>query len=304
MSLGVLCPGQGGQGTKMLDLIDTHDKILELAEPILGASIRRILSDCPSSIYHNIIAQPLLCAVQLATWCALKNEIARPIVFAGYSVGELAAYGCVDALTPVDMLAVAAARAQFMSEACPEPCRMTAVRGLRRAMIERLATEHGVYLSIINEHDHFIVGGLASLMHLFEAAGQAAGACLIPLRVSVASHTPLMVSAAAALTEALGRIELRSPVIAVLSAIDGSPVMTAERVVGSLRDQLYNTVDWAACIHSLQEKGCTAVLELGPGDSLVRMVRRSLPDMPARSVSEFRTLSGVIAWVNKMSPDA
>jgi [acyl-carrier-protein] S-malonyltransferase len=39
------------------------------------------------------------------------------------------------------------------------------------------------------------------------------------------------------------------------------------------------------------------LLELGPGADLARMARDRLPDISARSIAEFRTLKGAVAWV-------
>jgi [acyl-carrier-protein] S-malonyltransferase len=45
----------------------------------------------------NVVAQPLVCAWQLAVWAEIAARLPQPSAFAGYSVGELAAYGCAGA---------------------------------------------------------------------------------------------------------------------------------------------------------------------------------------------------------------
>ena len=65
----------------------------------------------------------------------------------------------------------------------------------------------------------------------------------------------------------------------------------------ALSAQLAQTIDWAACLDGLRERGCTVLLELGPGPGLARMARDRTPEIPARSVAEFQTLDGVIEWV-------
>jgi [acyl-carrier-protein] S-malonyltransferase len=47
----------------------------------------------------------------------------------------------------------------------------------------------------------------------------------------------------------------------------------------------------------LRERGCTVLLELGPGAGLARMARDRAPDIAARSVSEFNRIEGVLDWV-------
>jgi [acyl-carrier-protein] S-malonyltransferase len=62
---------------------------------------------------------------------------------------------------------------------------------------------------------------------------------------------------------------------------------------------LAETIDWAACLDGLRERGCTVLLELGPGAGLARMARDRMPDIPARSVAEFNSLDGVLDWVGR-----
>jgi [acyl-carrier-protein] S-malonyltransferase len=47
------------------------------------------------------------------------------------------------------------------------------------------------------------------------------------------------------------------------------------------------------------EMGCTVFLELGPGRGLARMISTRFPDVQARSVEEFRSLSAVARWVGR-----
>jgi [acyl-carrier-protein] S-malonyltransferase len=86
----------------------------------------------------------------------------------------------------------------------------------------------------------------------------------------------------------------RSP---VLAGIDGTPVLSRARAIETLARQTAQTILWHACLEGLREAGCTVLLELGPGADLARMARDRLPDIPARSIAEFRTLKGAVAWV-------
>src|SRR4051794_28001936 len=85
----------------MLDLVRGEpeaERVLALASAVLDAPVADILSGPAEALFTNATAQPLICAVELATWAALSSQLPSPRVFAGYSVGELAAYGCAGAL--------------------------------------------------------------------------------------------------------------------------------------------------------------------------------------------------------------
>jgi [acyl-carrier-protein] S-malonyltransferase len=47
------------------------------------------------------------------------------------------------------------------------------------------------------------------------------------------------------------------------------------------------------------ESGVRVFLELEPGTALARLARDIIPDVAARSVEEFKTLSGVSDWVSR-----
>src|SRR4051794_34816703 len=147
MTLGILCPGQGGQNPGMLDILKGEpaaQTVLDAAGHVLGADPRDLVAGPPQEMHRNAVAQPLLCAVQAATWAALRSHLPSPRVFAGYSLGELAAYGCADAVGTDELLDLARRRAAAMDRACPEPSGLLAVRGLDRPQVEALCRSHAV----------------------------------------------------------------------------------------------------------------------------------------------------------------
>ena len=302
MTLGILCPGQGGQNPGMLDILKSEpaaQTVLDAAGHVLGADPRDLVAGPPQEMHRNAVAQPLLCAVQAATWAALRSHLPSPRVFAGYSLGELAAYGCADAVGTDELLDLARRRAEAMDRACPEPSGLLAVRGLDRSQVEALCRSHGVEVAIINDVDRLVVGGRRDALAGFERAVTALGAGVTPLAVSVASHTTLMAPAAKAFGRVLAASGLRAPAVPVLAGIDGAPVRSRDRAVATLTRQIAETVNWSACIDGLVEMGCTLLLELGPCNGLSRMVRDRRPELPVRSVAEFRSLGGALDWVER-----
>jgi [acyl-carrier-protein] S-malonyltransferase len=62
-------------------------------------------------------------------------------------------------------------------------------------------------------------------------------------------------------------------------------------------------VQWADCLEACVEAEASAFLELGPGAALSRMTASTYPEIPARSLEDFRTLRGAHAWLARHSPD-
>ncbi len=304
MSLGVICPGQGSQHSGMFDLLAANDMarpVLAQAQAVLGTDLAKLI-ESDRERQRNRYAQPLLCAAALATWTALRPHLPVPRVFAGYSVGELAAYGCADAISVRGLIALACRRARHMETACTTPTEMIAVRGMSRAQLEMLCDRYDARMAIVNGADRFVVGVTRKQAGPLREAAAARGATPTTLAVEIASHTPWLAAASAGFRQDLEHSSLRDPVVPVLAGIHGMPVYTRRDAIDVLSRQIASTIDWAACMQALRECGCTVLLELGPGNALARMVHEALPDIAVRSVADFRSLNAVIDWVNKRPP--
>lgn len=57
------------------------------------------------------------------------------------------------------------------------------------------------------------------------------------------------------------------------------------------------TIDWAAVLEALVERGVDRVLELGPGTALADMMRSRYPTVEARCVDDFRSEAGITNWL-------
>ena len=255
--------------------------------------------DSDEDLHANATAQVLCCAQALAAWAVLKPKIHARLVVAGYSVGEVAAWGVAGALDPAAVFHVVAKRAALMDKASDGPAGLLAVRGLSSPAIEKLCRDAEVHIAIRNAPDRFIVGGrqdaLDRVSKMAEERG-AGGVSAIP--VGVASHTPLLRDAA----ERFGRYlhefhNVRQAEVRLLSGIDGAAVFDARDGLAKLGKQVAQTVEWAACMEACRASGATRALELGPGDALARMMGSIVGERDSRSVAEFRSLDGVLKWV-------
>jgi len=300
MSLAVLCPGQGAQHRTMLNIADDDRaaaEVLGAAISALGADPRSWLGDS-ETLFQNAHAQPLICVSQLAWWAALRGELPHPVAFAGYSVGELAAYGVADALDAATLARLARDRARLMdAAAATEPGGVIAVRGISRAAAAGMCAGKKAFVAIVIDEDASVIGGTEPALAAVKDAAGRAGAQVTCLRVGIASHTPLLSTAATQFRALLEVAPLRAPVRPVVCGIDGSWVTTRERAVEALSEQIARTIEWSRCVDALYERGCRVFLELGPGTALSRMARNRLGPVEARSVDEFRNSGAVAAWV-------
>jgi [acyl-carrier-protein] S-malonyltransferase len=304
--IAVLCSGQGYQDAHMFDLLAGAPE----AEPVFksarvnldGVDPRELVRRTTFEALHaNKVGQILCCTQAMAAWAVLKSKVAGPLVVAGYSVGELAAWGVTGLLDYDEVLELAAKRASAMDEATNQPGGLVAILGLRRAALDPICRVRGAYVAIVNGKEHFLVGGprnaLDALIHDAQAAG-ARRATRLP--VSVASHTPLLAGASGQFRTVLTEMNLPAqapPNVRLLSGIDGDTVFEVRAGAAKLARQIEQTVDWAACMQSCRSANITKVVELGPGSSLARMMREVMPEGNVHSLSEFHSLPGVEQWL-------
>jgi len=301
--LCLLCPGQGGQHAAMLEPLRgsaAAEAVLEEARPHLPGGPWASVERGDDRIFQNRVAQPLVCAVTLATWAALRQALPPPRLVAGYSLGELTAHACAGALPAEEAVRLAAVRAALMDEASTVPSGLLGVRGLPRARLEALAAGAGAEVAIDNGPDHLVLGGPAALLPgLAEAALGAGARTAQRLPIGVAAHTSLLSRAVIPFAAALSGSGFASPEVPVLSGVSAAPVRTRAEAIAALSNQLARRIAWADCLAAAAELGCTVFLELGPGAALARMAGELFPGVAARSVADFRSLAGAAGWVRR-----
>ena len=292
----ILCPGQGGQHAAMFDLARSDARAAALLERL---NVRLE----PETLFTNRAAQPLVVAASLAMWEAIRGFAPAPALVAGYSVGELSAYGVAGALTAEQAVALAATRAALM-DACVEirPGQaLAAISGLAPARVRALIGDDNFMVAIENGEDGCIVGGPADGLEALAARIAAAGARLARLPVEVASHTPYMTAAVAPFAAALGACAFQPQRIPVLSGIAACKVEGKAAAVEHLSRQLAEKIVWMDCMDACAEAGITVALELGPGAALARMLQARHPAIACRSVADFRTVDGIRQWLQRQA---
>ena len=291
MTLGLLCSGQGGQHAEMFRLTGDVSAVMDEAARVLGRDARQAAAG--EGRFENRTAQVLCCAQALAAWSIVSPAIEAPVFVLGYSVGELAAYGCAGWFGTGQVLRLAAARAAAMDAVRIEGAGLAGVVGLRRGALEKILAGRAS-VAIVNGADSIVVGGAGAAFEAALEEARAAGGRVRRLRVGVASHTPLMAAAAARFgavlaDESLGTADAR---VRLVRGIDGLRVRRPADGLEGLAAGLARTIAWADCVETAREAGVTRWLELGPGDALARMAGGE-----ARSVDAFRTVDGLLGWV-------
>ena len=118
----------------------------------------------------------------------------------------------------------------------------------------------------------------------------------------MASHTPWMQAAAEDFALALSPLPLRAPGVPLFGNT-GDRISSGRQAASALAMQMAQTVRWSACMDHIHMRRVGCVLEVGPGAALARLWNQRFPDVPARSVDEFRSRSAIVNWVKSYGSD-
>jgi malonyl CoA-acyl carrier protein transacylase len=226
-------------------------------------------------------AQAAIYCASLAHWRQAGGPDGDMV--AGHSLGELAALVAGGALDAEQGLRLAVVRGRLMEAAGQaNPGAMIAVLGGGEEVPEA-AARLGVTVANDNAPGQVVLSGEVEAIAEARRDLRANGLKAIRLPVSAAFHSPLMADAATRFREALDGVDFREPERPVYSSTATAPF---DDVPAELAAALTQPVLWRATLARMREAGASVFLETGPGDVLTGLVRRSLPEVEARSLAE------------------
>jgi [acyl-carrier-protein] S-malonyltransferase len=195
----------------------------------------------------------------------------------GHSLGEYTALVAAGALTSEAGARLVAARGDAMQSAADrQPGTMAAVLGLEPDLVaQACASVEGAWPANDNAPGQVVISGTGSGV---EAAGEAAKALgakrVLPLAVGGAFHSPLMAPAQASLDNALAGATFEPAAIEVVANVDAAA--HHDGWADLLSRQLVSPVRWRESLLRLAGLGVTHFLELGPGQELSGMAKRTV----------------------------
>lgn len=219
--------------------------------------------------------QPAIFLCSVTAWEQQRAELGEPIAAAGHSLGEYAALVAADALAFEDALLLVDERARAMADAAAlTPGGMVAMLGGDADAVRELAAELGLVVANDNAPGQLVLAGHRDRLDTAaERAREQTGARSRVLDVAGAFHSELMEPAAARLSAALERTPVQAARFPVYS--NGS-VTPFSDVRAELAQNMLAPVRWRETLLALQALGADHFAELGPGEVLTGLVRRTL----------------------------
>ena len=97
---------------------------------------------------------------------------------------------------------------------------------------------------------------------------------MVPLAVSVASHSPLMEAIAPDFRRVLDQTPFTTPRVPIVGNVNAAPLTDPDAIRAELGAQLTSTVRWTESVRYMLERGVDTFVELGPKDVLSGLVKR------------------------------
>ncbi|MEJ5251846.1 MAG: ACP S-malonyltransferase [Chthonomonadetes bacterium] len=288
--IALVFPGQGsqtpGMGKSVAEEFGSARCVYEEADEILGYRLSALCFEgSEEELRQTVHAQPALFVTSIAIWHVLRELVdPKPVCVAGHSVGEYAALVAAGVLDWQDGLKLVQARARAMQEAAERtPGTMAAVLGLDADAVEAACKEASsagvVVVANLNCPGQIVISGQSEAVAKAGELCKAKGAKrVIPLRVSGAFHSPLMQDAAERFREALQAVTFHPPKVPVVANRTADVLPEDTDFVALMTEQLLNPVRWEESVRRMWDLGARLFVELGPGDVLSGLVRRTVAE--------------------------
>ncbi|HML22200.1 MAG TPA: ACP S-malonyltransferase [Aggregatilinea sp.] len=283
-------PGQGsqevGMGADLAERFPAAKAVFEQADQILGVSLSDLCFNGPAEELNDTYnTQPALYVMGIAVLRVLEAALPtppRPAFVAGHSLGEFTALTASGALSFEDGVRLVRERGRLMKKAGERtPGAMAALLGLSSDVVRELCTEASaktgkpVVLANDNCDGQLVISGDKDAIEAAMPLAMERGAKkVVPLTVSVASHSPLMESISAEFRQHLDQTAFTAPTLPVIGNVSAAPLSTVDEIRFELGAQLTSTVRWTESVGYMLNQGVQRFVELGPKDVLSGLIKR------------------------------
>lgn len=296
-------PGQGTQyismGYEFYQNFESAKKIFEEANEVLGYSLTKLCFEGPlEKLSQTQYSQVAILTASIACLHVLKETLLTthysllPIYMAGHSLGEYSALVAADGIEFKEALRIVQQRAKFMQEAAEKNHGgMVAILGLERIEVEKICKEESIEIANINCPGQIVISGTKEYLEKAVQKALTSGAKkTIPLAVSGAFHSSLMIPAQEKLANVLNNAKIKNLQRPVIANVTAKPVLNSDEIKQSLTRQISNSVLWEDSIKFMIKEGIKTFIEIGPGRVLKGLIRRIDSNVEVKNIEKMNDL--------------
>ncbi len=296
MKKAYVFPGQGaqfsGMGAELYQNNSLAKELFEQGNEILGFRITDIMfTGSAEELKATNVTQPaiylhstiLAKCYQTLSEKELEQKSLKAFhadMFAGHSLGEFSALTAAGAVSFEDGLRLVALRAREMQKCCEKVSgTMAAIIGLDDRTIEQICSQTtGIVVPAnYNSENQIVISGELDAVHAAcEHAKEMGAKKAIILPVGGAFHSPLMEEARLELGKAIAATNIVDTQFPIYQNVTGHAVRDSKEIKENLLTQLTSPVRWSQSIKNMLFDGADYYLEIGPGNVLQGLIKRTL----------------------------
>lgn len=325
MKIGIVFAGQGAQYSGMgKDLYDSYPQAKEIFD-LAGDQIKEwCFEGDAETLKQTHVTQPTIYTVSMAAYKALLTELEKNGLsdkleidaVAGFSLGEYSALTAAGVIPKIsEGVEIVAQRGTLMQEAGRDEDgnakgTMAAALGKREKILDLVeqAREDGILEGVnFNSPKQTVVAGDKAAVARFAELAKENRIKAIPLSVSTAFHSPMMIPAAEKLKDVLRQAELKMPEITVYADVTADDIMKdydggelKDYLVEIMAKQAMSPVYWEEIIRRFEADGVKAIIEVGPGTTLSGLTKKTCKEIAALNVENVETLQETIAQLKEL----
>lgn len=300
-------PGQDsysvGMGQDLYVHYSSARSVFDEVDKTLGFSLSRLCFDGPQEeLRQTINVQPAVVTTSVACLKAAleasNNALPEPVFVAGHDVGTYTALVATNALSLSDAVRLIRERGRLMNEAGQRVAGgMVAMSGLDIETFKNICFATGAEIAYIDASDQVTISGTQESLIKARRLAQIKGARrIIPLRVSGPFNSTLIESAMERMRNAIAQFTFIKPLVPIVANVTGQPLIDLEAIKEELVSQIVRPVQWQQAIENMIARGVTTFFEMGPGETLTKLVKRISPGAQVFNINSAQSISEIAKW--------
>ncbi|MGN9865282.1 ACP S-malonyltransferase [Bacillus swezeyi] len=297
-SLAFLFPGQGsqfiGMGKSFWNDFALAKKLFEEASDAISMDVKKLCFDADmNELTRTMNAQPAILTVSVIAYQVYMQEIGvEPHFLAGHSLGEYSALVCAGALSFQDAVKLVRQRGVLMQDADPRQLgTMAAITQIHIQPLQDLCAgistaDCPVGVACMNSDQQHVISGHRQAVEFVIKKAEEMGAKHTYLNVSAPFHSSMIRSAAEQFQAALDQYTFQDAAWPIISNVTAVPYHNGHSVREHLRQHMTMPVRWAESMHYLLLHGVTEVIEMGPKNVLVSLLKKTTSHIAAYSLGQ------------------
>lgn len=290
-----LFPGQGcqkqGMGRDLYEQFPKAKVIFEQANDILGERFSDTLFTASEDLLMDTRYTQMGIFIYQVALAKGQDELKADCV-AGHSLGEYAALVTSGVLTFEETLPFIKTRGQVFHEAFQKhPSAMGAIIGMPDEQVTAVLKQVGeednedLYIANFNGPGQLVVtGARSSIKRVCKILKEKGAKRALVLPMKGVGHSPNSAEEGRILGEELKKLNFKDAQIPIFQDADGRPHTDAKEILENQIKLMTHPVLWTDITNNMANGGVTEFYEVGPDDTLQKMVRRMKPDLLVTSL--------------------